>query len=303
MEDLFLRFKEDGGFAGPTHSLSAVAIFLLLAAFVPSLFFGKFLKTTDIVVFIASIIIVAGGSLTPDLDNVQSTAKSALGYSGDLISKAMRQVSIIIFSLTKTRYDETSSNKFAGANNPHRQFWHTLASAFLVGAIVYATTKIQKIITIPLINKKISIGLLFTGMWLAASMKMAIAGLFNKRFNSAKRAKSSKRMITINLLSFLFAVIVILIAPTDIDYYWVAYAYTFGIIIHLLGDLITIQGTPLFWPFKHKGKRWWSYKLIGIRSNGDIEKYVVIPTLVIIILISILTIVLRQFGGVNLGVI
>lgn len=296
MRNLIYSFKDDGGFAGPTHSLSAVSIFLLLAAFLPTLFFEKFLKTNDIVVFISSIIIVAGGALIPDLDNVQSTAKSALGYSGSFFSIVMRKVSIIIFSLTKTKYDSESNNKFSGSNNPHRQFWHTLVSAFVVGVIVYSTTKISKMVNLPYINKKVSIGLLFTGLWLAVSMKLAIAGLFNRSFNRAKRSKSSKHMIAINLISLLFAIAVIYTAPTDIDYYWVAYAFTFGIIIHLLGDFITIQGAPLLWPIKYKGKRWWNYRIIGTRSGGNIEKYVIIPTLIIIILISMLAIFLRKVG-------
>lgn len=296
MRNLIYSFKDDKGFAGPTHSLSAVSIFLLLAAFLPTLFFEKFLKTNDIVVFISSIIIVAGGALIPDLDNVQSTAKSALGYSGSFFSVIMRKISIIIFSLTKTKYDSESNNKFAGSNNPHRQFWHTLLSAFVVGAIVYSTTKISKTVNLPYIDKEVTIGLLFTGMWLAVSMKLAFAGLFNRSFNRARRAKSSKHIIVINLISLIFAIVVIYTAPTDIDYYWVAYAFTFGIIIHLLGDFITIQGAPLLWPIKHKGKRWWNYRIIGTRSGGSIEKYVIIPTLVIIILISILTIFLRKVG-------
>lgn len=300
MNRIFLRIRDDSGFAGPTHSLSAVAIFLMLAAIAPAFFFGKFLKTTDIVVFISSIFIVAGGALIPDLDNVQSTAKSALGYSGSIISKLMRKISIIIFNLTKTKYDNSSnsssSNKFAGANNPHRQFWHTLVSAFVVGAIVYATTRISKIVTLPLIKRQVTVGLLFTAMWLSASMKLAIAGLFNKRFNKARRSTSSKKMIAINLISLVFPLIVIYTAPADIDYYWVAYAFTFGIIIHLLGDFLTIQGAPLLWPLKHKGKRWWSYRAIGMRSSGKAEQYVIIPTLILIILVSVLVIILREIG-------
>lgn len=295
-ERILNRIKEDYGFSGTTHSLSAVAIFLLLAAFFSNFFFGKFLKTENTIVFITSLFIVAGAALIPDLDNTQSTAKSSLGVLGNLMSTLMRNISTVIFNLTKTKYDKDDNGKFAGKSNPHRQFWHTFISAIVMGVIVYFTSSIRKEIYFSLIDKKISIGLLFTGLWLYISLKLSFAGLFNKRYKKIDRTSKKYKQIIFNLLCIIFPIIVIIFAPKDISYYWVAYSFAFGIFIHILGDTFTIAGAPILWPLKHKGKRWWNYKIIGIKSNGDIEKYVFVPIFIIIILASLIKIVLTVSG-------
>lgn len=57
-------------------------------------------------------------------------------------------------------------------------------------------------------------------------------------------------------------------------------AITVGCLTHMLGDLATKQGIPVFAPLlPWKGKRWWNLKLpkfLSIRANGPGDKLLLI---------------------------
>ena len=130
---LLLKLKDEKGFMGLTHSLSAIAFFLLLVAFFPNFVFNTILKSNNIIVLIGATIVIAGAALLPDFDNVKSTAISTLGK---IISKLTRASAVGIYTLTKTNRDNDKPDA-------HRGFWHTIVASIVVGVIVFFLCSIK----------------------------------------------------------------------------------------------------------------------------------------------------------------
>jgi membrane-bound metal-dependent hydrolase YbcI (DUF457 family) len=57
------------------------------------------------------------------------------------------------------------------------------------------------------------------------------------------------------IVGFLTAVGIILFAPTEVN--WLPVAITLGFVVHLAGDMLTIGGVPVLWPWKPKPPFWW----------------------------------------------
>ena len=129
------RIQNEDGFMGPTHAVSAIAFYLLLA-----LFFKDFLISLGISnslpILVVSSIVIAGAALIPDLDNTTSTAMSVLGIFGKLVSNVMRAIAEIVYSLTKSKYDDSNSN-------PHRGFWHTILAGIILGIIIKLSLNLE----------------------------------------------------------------------------------------------------------------------------------------------------------------
>lgn len=283
------RIKSENGFMGHTHALSAIAIYLLVAALIPTFLFENILHTDNIFIFVSSIFIISGFALYPDFDNTQSTAISVLGIVGKGISALLRSIAVVIYHLIKTNKDEPDPN-------PHRGFWHTIPGGLSIFLIVLLTTMIDTIITLPIINREVTIGFLFAVFWIFSAFKMALAGLFGKLHNKIKR-KGFKGEVAITIFALAFSVVVLLAAPSTLSYKWIAFVALFGYIIHILGDTLTKAGTPLLWPLKIKGKRWWTIRILGITAGGEIENFVFIPIFIVIILFSLFRIFSVLVGG------
>ena len=267
------RIRSDSGLMGPTHALSAVAISLLFAWLARDFMFNTLLGSKDIVVFISAIIIIIGASLMPDLDAVNSTSINVLGIAGATLSTGMRAFSSVIQNLIKGPYDKSS--------DPHRGFWHTFLSAFVVGALISAITSINVKIFI-LANDEITIASLVVIFIIYISLQLTMASLAKPFY----KKKGNKIIVKIGIL--MISVLLLLTLPKDLNYRWVGAAVTFGWIVHLLGDLLTVSGVPVLFPLKHKGKRWWNFRSpVGIKANGLIENSILIPLFLIIIAISL----------------
>ena len=275
------RLKDDYGFMGPTHALSAIAIALLLLALTPGFVYG-FLKTSDLLIVASFIIVSAGFALFPDFDNTQSTAISTLGVLGKGISKLMRSFAVFIYLAVKSRKDDPKPN-------PHRGFWHTLVSAFFIGFIVLSTTSLPFKISLGILHKDVTLGFLFALLWIYIAIIMACTGLFAKKIKKLK--KNFITHIGIHFVAILFTLAVLILSPGTLGYSWLAFSAVLGYTVHILGDTLTIAGTPLLWPLKHKGKRWWTYRFLGVRAGGEIEKYIFIPVFISIIILSLIKII------------
>lgn len=274
------RIKSDAGLMGPTHALSAVAFALLATWLASDFMFDTVLQSKDFIVFISAIIIIIGSALMPDLDAVKSTSINVLGFIGAGLSTAMRGFSSIVQGLIKGPYDKSS--------DPHRGFWHTLVSAFLVGGLFAGLTSINvEVFTFR--DNSITIATLIVLLIIYISIKLALASLFKSFYN---KNKSSTGKLGMTIGAFAISAILVVLLPSNIDYTWVGGAVTFGWIAHLLGDMMTVSGVPLLFPLKIKGKRWWDIRLpLGIKAGGFIETAVLIPMFSIIIIISLWNII------------
>lgn len=274
------RMKSDAGLMGPTHALSAVAFALLATWLASDFMFDTVLQSRDFIVFISAIIIIIGSALMPDLDAVKSTSINVLGFIGAGLSTAMRGFSSIVQGLIKGPYDKSS--------DPHRGFWHTLVSAFLVGGLFAGLTSINvEVFTFR--DNSITVATLIVLLILYISIKLALASLFKSFYN---KNKNSTGKLGMTIGAFAVSAILVVLLPSNIDYTWVGGAVTFGWIAHLLGDMMTVSGVPILFPLKIKGKRWWDIRLpLGIKAGGFIETAVLIPMFSIIIIISLWNII------------
>lgn len=263
------RIKNDNGFMGPTHALSAIAIYLLIAALIPNILFNNILQTDNIFIFIASIFIIAGSAVLPDLDNTKSTAISTLGILGKLLSKGMRAFSVMIYFAIKGERDDNNPN-------PHRGFWHTLVSSLLVLFIVTLTTSLPGSITLPILNKESKISFLFACIWIFVCLQLSLASLFGQATKKIKKNNFFGSLF-ITIVTILVTVSILAFAPSTLSYSWIGAVMALGYTIHILGDTLTVAGTPLLWPYKNKGKRWWTYRLLKIKAGGPIEYGIFIP--------------------------
>ena len=274
------RMKSDAGLMGPTHALSAVAFALLATWLASDFMFDTVLQSRDFIVFISAIIIIIGSALMPDLDAVKSTSINVLGFVGAGLSTAMRGFSSIVQGIIKGPYDKSS--------DPHRGFWHTLVSAFLVGGLFAGLTSINvEVFTFR--DNSITVATLIVLFIIYISIKLALASLFKSFYN---KNKSSTGKLGMSIGAFAISAILVVLLPSNIDYTWVGGAVTFGWIAHLLGDMMTVSGVPILFPLKIKGKRWWDIRLpLGIKAGGFIETAVLIPMFSIIIIISLWNII------------
>jgi membrane-bound metal-dependent hydrolase YbcI (DUF457 family) len=79
------------------------------------------------------------------------------------------------------------------------------------------------------------------------------------------------------LNAFLAVALVFLMRDMNMD--WAGYAVALGCLAHLVGDCLTPQGCPLFWPAPWRLE----VPIVGT-TNGKVENFVVAPLLTLVIL-------------------
>jgi membrane protein len=277
------RIKNEQSFMGETHSISTIAIYLLLFALIPELFF-RMNGTQSLYVIIISIFVLYGASRLPDLDNSKSSAMSALGTLGNAISDLLRAFSIFIYNITKTKYDSDQAVA-------HRGFFHTILSGVLFFFLVKYTTSIKKVIYIS--DNAYTIGTLVAIFWVFLCVHISLSSILKKKFDKNKKSG----LIFINFfISLLISSILVSLVSKQVDNYdWIAFTLSFGHISHILEDSLTPSGVPLFFPLKRKGKRWYVYRIAKIKAGSEVEKKVVLPTFIIIAIMSIIRIIIYKF--------
>lgn len=275
-----INIKEEYGFMGLTHSLSALALFLLATALMPNLIF-LYLGTEDLFVYLCSIFVLIGASIGPDFDNSKSTAISSLGIVGRGISTLLRTIAVFIYSITRSKKDNPEPN-------PHRGFWHTILSTILLYFLILSVISIPTKVNIN--NNVYSIGFIMFFILLFGCIHLAIASLFGT-FTKALKRKGNIGTIISLIISLIITLFFIFVLPKNTNYKWFPFMFSMGWLIHILGDTLTISGTPLLFPLKINGKRWWTIRLTPIHANGTIEKCLIIPIFLLIIILSLFKII------------
>jgi membrane-bound metal-dependent hydrolase YbcI (DUF457 family) len=121
-------------------------------------------------------------------------------------------------------------------------------------------------------------------MWLF--LHVGLAGLFEKQI---KKARKTYGPYLIMLASLAATIFVSRYLPENERYWWLGIAASGGIIIHLLGDMITKMGIPMLWPLKFHGKRWYDVSLpsfMRISAGGQFETVVLFPIFVVVTIIG-----------------
>lgn len=278
--DFFHRAKNQQGFMGFTHALSAVALVAVLVSFAPHIFYP--LIGTSIPMLILLFFVIAGGALVPDLDNTNSTAESALGPFGNIVSTIFRSSSVVLQTIIRTPRDSPDPN-------PHRGAWHSPIFCTLLALLVYLGSSIQAQVNIPIINNTYTIGEIFSIIFTSLLILIGFSGLFKKFMKKIKNKGGGGILgdIFAFIFSFIFTISLYSLRPENINPLWLPVGFYIGMLIHHLGDGFTTSGNPYLAPIPWRGKCWWNFRLFPhIRAGGAAENYLFIPLFLVIIIIA-----------------
>lgn len=228
---------------GPTHAMSGAAAGLAIGALLP-VGWGGATSATEAFVFAG---VTAGAALLPDLDTPQSTLARSFGLVSKLIAHVTENVSKSLYAATKTRKD-------ARITNGHRTATHTVWFALLAGAGAAAL--------VTAFGKTGVIGVL------AFMLGLAIRGL-------APTWTRKQDWVYVTGLSLALAVAVWLALPSWAGSAALGAAVTTGVLVHLLGDMITKRGVPILGGVVTiGGKRWRNIRPPGplrIRAGAGMD--------------------------------
>ena len=229
---------------GPTHAMSGAAAGLAIGAFLP-VEWGGATSVTEVFVFAG---VTAGAALLPDLDTPQSTLARSFGLVSKALAHGTENVSKAIYKLTMTRKD-------AAIKNGHRTATHTVWFALLasLGTAALVTA----------FGRNGAIGVLFFLLGLAIR---GLAPSWTRRQDWAY----------VTGLSLVLAVAVWWALPGSASGPALGAAVAAGVLVHILGDMLTKRGVPLLGGIVSiGGKRWWNFRPPGplrIRSGAGMDK-------------------------------
>lgn len=223
--------------------MSGAAAGLAIGAFLP-VDWGGATSATEVFVFAG---VTAGAALLPDLDSPQSTLARSFGLVSQALAHLTERVS-------KTVYTSTMTRKDARLTGGHRTATHTLWFALLAGVGTAAL--------VSAFGKNSAIGVLFF------MLGLAIRGL-------APNWARKQDWLYVTGLSLALAVAVWWALPASVSSAALGAAVSTGVVVHLLGDMITKRGVPLLGGVvRIGGKRWWNFRppgLLRIRAGGGMD--------------------------------
>ena len=248
----------DAGLMGAAHAVSGAGFGLLALSYAPSLSqWGVDNMSTLILVMIG----ICGAVMIPDLDNTKASIITALGVTGKPASAVFRGSSRVIQTVFRTPKDPSSPN-------PHRGFWHSIVGAVTAGFIVYGVTLIPYSFSFPLIGE------ISVGMMIAFIITVALMDAMNVSLPNNPQSVLLKHAPSFEMASIFFSMIVVgaLFSnlPDNTSFLWLAVSVTAGMYIHILGDALTVQGVPIFFPVIGliRGRMWWKTRFTTLQAKN-----------------------------------
>jgi hypothetical protein len=166
---------------------------------------------------------MAGYSLANDLDCHHSTATTALGPVSRGLSWFLRGLSCLVHRLTATPADRRT-------RGTHRALTHTIAFAGVAGWLAHWTSAMSPWATLGwLAFGAITAAAAMGGAWVLAAFVVSM-------------------LLPLVLTGGSFLAILLAAQP------WVWISVSVGCLAHIVGDAITVDGCPMFWPIP-LGKR------------------------------------------------
>ncbi|MBT8227914.1 MAG: metal-dependent hydrolase [Dactylosporangium sp.] len=236
---------------GPSHALSGAAAWLSGSLALEHL--GLFHQTS--LQLAVGTAMCAGGALLPDMDvsgkvtanKGGATVAHTFGVVSLFLAECVEKLSLGVYNLTRRSGDPRR-------HNGHRTLTHTLVFNIALGAGTIALCAV--------FGKWAVIGVLFF------TFAMALRGLFEKW---AKRAG----WIIVTLAAAAAAFGTYQQLPGGRGYPALGVALGVGGIVHLLGDLLTDRGCPLFWPIPIRRKKLWHCvgvpDALAVKVGGKVE--------------------------------
>jgi membrane-bound metal-dependent hydrolase YbcI (DUF457 family) len=239
---------------GPSHALSGAAGWLVGAL---ALQHYAQIHQTPVQLAVGTAV-CAGGALLPDMD---LSGRVTTNQGGATVAHTFGVVSLFlaecIEKLSLGIYDLTRGGRDPHRHNGHRTFTHTLP--FNVGVGFGAFELCLHF------GKAAVLSVLFF------TFAMALRGLFEKW---AERAG----WVIVTLAAAAATTGAYATLPAGRGYPILGVALGLGGLIHVLGDMLTRHGCPIFWPIPTGGKRMW--RPVGlpdsfaVKVGGKVEVYV-----------------------------
>ncbi len=250
---------------GPSHALSGAAVWLTGSLAIDHL---GYLHQSPTQLAVGTVM-CAGGALLPDMDlsgrvttdQGGATVAHTFGVVSLFVAECVEKLSLGIYNLTKTRKDPRR-------NNGHRTFTHTLPFNVGVGVGVFELC-------------------LHYGRWavlpvLFLTFAMALRGMFEKWAH-----KAGWLIVTTAAAAATFAAYLRL--EPHRGYPVLGLALGIGGLVHVLGDMLTSHGCPIFWPLPTGRRMWLCVGLpdsFAVKVGGKVEVYVLRTTFWLISLAS-----------------
>ena len=238
---------------GPSHALSGAAVWA--GGSLALDYFAGFHQTP--LQLAVGTAMCAGGALLPDLDlsgrvttnQGGATVAHTFGVVSLFLAEVIEKVSLGVYDVTKLRRDPHR-------DNGHRTLTHTLLFNLAVGFGIFELCLH--------FGKWAVIGVLFF------TFAMALRGLFEKW---AQRAG----WVIVTIVSAAAAFGAFERLPGGRGYPVLGLAIGVGGIVHLLGDMLTSHGCPVFWPLPLGRRMWRCIGLpdsVAVKVGGKVEVYV-----------------------------
>lgn len=287
---MFLReylSLERKGFSGINHVLIAIMLFLLLLI-IPVEPFTSFLEgmLSNPIFGIMAFLVICGGALLPDMDNLKSDGGSAatwsLGMIGSIISSLMVTISSVITSIFHGKKD-------VRPNTQHRFFWHTLFVPIVMFILMRWLLPDSSAIVIDKIlayKAEFPTGDIITLLLIGICVYTGSILLLKKfsKFSIFIRIKPSVIASSLMVLS----IGVSLFICTEYQLKLFAYCVALGYLFHLIGDLFADGGIPALFPISGLwGKFFMRVKLIPltVKTGSTLESLLKVVFLVIDIIL------------------
>lgn len=288
--------EERPGFSGLNHVLIAAGLFLLLLL-IPIPYVSSFLSSivySSPIVAILAFLLVCGGALLPDCDNLKSDGGSAatwsLGFIGSILSSSMVTVSSVMTSIFHGKKDVDPFTQ-------HRFFWHTLLVPIVFFLLIYFLVPGSDTAVIDGI-KGGSLSAIIILFAAAISVYVGASMLLGKLFKILPiKIKAS----TVSFLISLAMVLLLLFISTQTQLKLYAYCICLGYLFHLLGDMFADGGIPALFPITGIfGKFWMRIHLLPraltVTTGSVIESILKIVFLCIdLVLLALVTGVYAYF--------
>lgn len=251
------------GFSGITHCLISLLIFEIIWLIPLFSFLVQPIKDAKIWIKIFYWGIVIGAALLPDLDNNISSAGYTLGIIGKLFHTFMVSSSSLIYTLIRTKKDQTKTQ--------HRMFWHTpLSCGLLYLYCWYVCKKLPDQTILELIKSKtlppfgVMVNMIFLYVIVSCSFILFLSKL---GYNLSKFIKNGARIVT-KIISTGFFIYLIFAGHKNFMLQ-MCQAVCLGTLFHNIGDLFSKGSIPLIFPIPIKGQFWFKPRFpFQIETNG-----------------------------------
>lgn len=243
---------------GRTHSLHGLTASLAMSNVVPLLGLPM-----NISIAASLGLLGAGAAIAPDLDHPGAIATRSLGWLSLGASRVIRTISAWTYRHTKTAEDRPNADG-------HRGITHTIPGALGLGAVFGGACALA-------------------GLWSSLAGSITAGVVIWVFLVWALRALPPKHS---RMKDYSTATVLAASAWFALDHSYAAHlplligiTIAGGAWVHSLGDALTDYGSPLWFPLKRRGERWYGAgmpKLFRFKAGKEVEERAIYPLSIVL---------------------